>query len=1194
MIFYFSKDGGIIFNTPSTVVQGTSSANKIYYVAPTHPGNTVTVGFNLPNGKNTAKYLLTLQSGTGLNGISDADGNTFYVWERELPARVTKQAGLVTCQFYVTNASGGVLATDSVVFPVDSGVTTITEPEDVTEDITNILSQYLTVINNGLAEKRDLYNPPTDGEYVYSVKKAGNERTESGIKVISENAEGGTVVKRDSQGNIKVYDEQYDSDNAASEGYVRRLVRPITAQVDTHQTGIRILNEENAIQQSQIDSLIQKVENAYEVTRTSQLINDSGYITKTVDDLVHYYDKEEIEAQEEEMRDFVNSSIGTNTAYYISDDGEPFSSLETLEAYSGPLTNNDYAFVVGTDEAGNTTYTRYKYNAEEEEWAEEYVLNNSSFTAEQWAAINSGITSGDVTYIKSLPAILANLNNLNIENGKGNNSVQQKQAGYVTYESAKDWETGDPYYTANLEAYKDENGNVIPGAYGNNSAMENGRSVAIGEYSSAEGQSSISPGIRSKAINTKNAAVGQNTFAQGALGVAEGKESVTLNYHNYAKGGAAFAAGSENKAIGDISHVEGSRNVAGGRMSHVEGTGNKTKAAEGNDNGGYVSHVEGSNNTVNSPVSHAEGSNNIVDAQLVHVEGSENRSSGTTSHVEGFRNNGSGAYMHIEGANNTGSGIGAHIEGNNNDVTGQFSHSEGSGNIVTGNNAHVEGGRNTANGDSSHVEGSNNRTLKEIKASSGGGGSSNGPGLVVGKRYKFHGTMPTGHGSTDVGITFWEIYCTNVENINNQTGSSANYGGSSSNFGGSAIYLSFGNYQGYSCLNDSTTKKRYPASSVNQYDVGQAFYGAFNFVYQGYSSNNMTVEDWEAIRARIDEAEPLTLTAGTVYRFNGTMPTGGPSIPFTTIAGIETLSSETGGDGSTWEFGNSVLKFGDKAYSSFTGTFDFTYDDINGPITLTGDYAAFDDLISVSPINVQGNNAHAKGAGTTAFGHGAKSSGVLTLSYGEAASSDGYETQSGTLKDYILYDKDVDVSGNTTTTYRIPATKSTHTEGIGTKATVDGQSVAGKYNKPNANALFIVGNGTNENNRHNALEVLEDGSILVNEEKLGSVKSYKHSLTITFPVMEEPNAGYGSNCYATIINNSNKPITSLNAGQFVEFDYYLMNYRTTIRIPGILSDLIVTPSFTGWFIMSLAEDGTDQYINGDIYSIDIQDVITEE
>lgn len=102
-------------------------------------------------------------------------------------------------------------------------------------------------------------------------------------------------------------------------------------------------------------------------------------------------------------KNFVNSSIATNTANYISDNGQPFTSVADLEAYSGPLTNNDYAFVVGTDSAGNTTYTRYKYNATTGQWAAEYVLNNSSFTAAQWAAISSGITALLVQKLSDLP-----------------------------------------------------------------------------------------------------------------------------------------------------------------------------------------------------------------------------------------------------------------------------------------------------------------------------------------------------------------------------------------------------------------------------------------------------------------------------------------------------------------------------------------------------------------------------------------------------------------------------------------------------------------------------------------------------------------------------------------------------------------------------------------------------------------------
>lgn len=87
--------------------------------------------------------------------------------------------------------------------------------------------------------------------------------------------------------------------------------------------------------------------------------------------------------------DFVNSSIATNTAYFIG----TFDSVEKLEAYEGEKTNNDYAFVRTADEFGAISFNRYKYNSQSESWEYEYTLNNSSFTSAQWDAINSGITA---------------------------------------------------------------------------------------------------------------------------------------------------------------------------------------------------------------------------------------------------------------------------------------------------------------------------------------------------------------------------------------------------------------------------------------------------------------------------------------------------------------------------------------------------------------------------------------------------------------------------------------------------------------------------------------------------------------------------------------------------------------------------------------------------------------------------------
>ena len=85
---------------------------------------------------------------------------------------------------------------------------------------------------------------------------------------------------------------------------------------------------------------------------------------------------------------FVNSSIASNTGAFKG----TFSSTSQLPSTN--VNTNDYAFVTSTDANNNTVYNRYKYNGTR--WVFEYALNNSSFTAAQWSAINSGITASKV------------------------------------------------------------------------------------------------------------------------------------------------------------------------------------------------------------------------------------------------------------------------------------------------------------------------------------------------------------------------------------------------------------------------------------------------------------------------------------------------------------------------------------------------------------------------------------------------------------------------------------------------------------------------------------------------------------------------------------------------------------------------------------------------------------------------------
>jgi hypothetical protein len=113
---------------------------------------------------------------------------------------------------------------------------------------------------------------------------------------------------------------------------------------------------------------------------------------------------------------FVNSSISTATATFRGTYNLVSDLLLTVSATQSQIAtalgtaistadNNDYAFVqIPTADATPTEIARverYKYNGSA--WAFEYALNNSGFTAAQWAALNSGITSGLVSKLSALP-----------------------------------------------------------------------------------------------------------------------------------------------------------------------------------------------------------------------------------------------------------------------------------------------------------------------------------------------------------------------------------------------------------------------------------------------------------------------------------------------------------------------------------------------------------------------------------------------------------------------------------------------------------------------------------------------------------------------------------------------------------------------------------------------------------------------
>lgn len=181
-------------------------------------------------------------------------------------------------------------------------------------------------------------------------------------------------------------------------------------QIATNAANIATL--QNTKQDSLTQAQLNAINSGIDATKVGQIATNSSNITSNADRITVIEGKIPSTATSDNKltdKSYVDNAIATNTANYISDNGRPFQSLADLQAYSGPLTNNDYAFVETVDSVGNDIYTRYKYNADQNLWAEEYAITNPTFTSDQWASINSGIAANDVAQIGTNKTDIAGL-----------------------------------------------------------------------------------------------------------------------------------------------------------------------------------------------------------------------------------------------------------------------------------------------------------------------------------------------------------------------------------------------------------------------------------------------------------------------------------------------------------------------------------------------------------------------------------------------------------------------------------------------------------------------------------------------------------------------------------------------------------------------------------------------------------------
>lgn len=145
---------------------------------------------------------------------------------------------------------------------------------------------------------------------------------------------------------------------------------------------------------------------------TEQQLNQIATNTNDISDINDKIPSDASSSNKLVSTNTMNSSVATNTATFrgnynlVTDLGLTISATESqiITALANTISvadNNDYCYVrVPTSDSTPTQIDhvdRYKYNGTS--WTYEYTLNNSGFTAAQWAAINSGANSTNIAQI---------------------------------------------------------------------------------------------------------------------------------------------------------------------------------------------------------------------------------------------------------------------------------------------------------------------------------------------------------------------------------------------------------------------------------------------------------------------------------------------------------------------------------------------------------------------------------------------------------------------------------------------------------------------------------------------------------------------------------------------------------------------------------------------------------------------------
>ena len=229
-------------------------------------------------------------------------------------------------------------------------------------------------------------------------------------------------------------------------------------------------------------------------------------------------------------------------------------------------------------------------------------------------------------------------------------------------------------------------------------------------------------------------------------------------------------------------------------------------------------------------------------------------------------------------------------------------------------------------------------------------------------------------------------------------------------------------------------------------------------------------------------------TSGATEIQNALNAKADPYSAGTGISIVGNVISATGG-GTTYTAGraididgNNVISF-DLPISAGTGTDSLIYNYSGN--TASGSYSHAEGRNTIASGDY---GAHAEGNNTSASSYSSHAEGSSTVASGLYSHTEGYVTKASGNNGAHAEGWNTTASGESSHAEGINTQaigSYSHSEGRGTVANNDSEHASGKYNVSNTGStnadktLFSVGNGTGNDNRHNAFELRRNGDIYI-------------------------------------------------------------------------------------------------------------------